>query len=420
MTAVKKIIAKTIAMVLMAACITVLFVSMALARRDQVIYPSNVAVGSISIANLNREEARARLQADMGSKWGNTLQLKIDKSTAIYSIPLSELKINYNIDSSLKKTDQHINQPSQLGSLINHTLVRGKKVNVNPVLDIKDRSLIYSKLVDIKEKLDIPATNARVKYDQGYLEYIEHKDGMAVDLDASLKMIETALDKGSLEPINLVTKKLYPQVRIEDIKSITDLIGVSMISMPSGQNTDMLTRIQASLNGTIVMPGDQFSWQAAVEKKLSQAEISQPNYQQTLPEITDLMVKACRSAHLNTICTESGKLSFSNNLGKPIMLSLVIEGNDLAVKIFGCQTETGKEISLIKEQTVISPEVEVQVDNNLKAGERNVIAGHEGKIVRTYRVVKINGVKTDKKLLSEEVFPASNTIMKVPPGTVIK
>ncbi len=421
MTAVNKIILKIISLVLLAACLTVLFVSMALAKRDQVIYPSNVAVGGISIANLNHEEARARLQANMGNKWKNTLQLKIDKNNAVYAIPLSELKIYYNLDSSLNKTNQRINQPSSIGAALYHSIIRGAAVNVVPILDVKDKNLLYKKIAEIKLNLDKPATNARVLYNNGYMEYVEHKNGFSVDLDASFKLVEKALGKGSLGPITLVTKDLYPQVKIDDIKNITDLIGVSVISLEPGQREDELsTKLIANLNGFIVMPGDQFSLQTAVDRQLSKAEKSQPSFQLIRRKLSEVLMSACRATNLNITCYEPGELIFANNLGKPIMLSLSIEGNDLAVKIFGCQTEAGKEISLIKEQTAISPEIEIQVDNKLKPGARNVIVGHEGKIVRTYRLVKINGKQTEKKLLAEEVFPASNTITKVTPDVSIK
>lgn len=417
MTAVNKFIVKIISLTLLAAFITVVFVSMALARRDQVIYPSNVNVGGISVANLNHEQAQARLLAEMAGKWPDTLQLKIDKNNAIYSLPLSELKINYNLDSSLKKTNQSLNQ----SSLLQHTILRGAVNNIAPVLNIEDKSLLYKRLAEMKKNLDKPATNARILYKQGCLEYVEHRNGYAVDLDASYKLVENELDKGSLGPITLVTKNLYPKVKIEDIKMITDLIGVAMIDLQPGTSHNEITmQLLTSLDGFIVMPGDQFSMHADVEEQLSDYQKSQSEYKQTLHMFTEALLCACRSAHLNIGCTDPGKLVFSNNLGKPLMLSVAVEDNKLAVKIFGCQTEAGKEISLIKEQTVISPEVEVQVDNKLKSGERKVIEGQEGKTVRTYRLVKINGEKIEKKLLSEEVFPPRNTIMKVPPDTVVK
>lgn len=417
MTTINKIIAKVISLVVLAACITILFTSISLARRDEAIYPSNTEVGGIAIANLNHTQAYEKLKAEMGRKWGNKLQLKIDNN-AIYAIPLSELKITYNLEESLEKADQNINRSSALS--LNHSLIRGSKMNIAPVIKIADESLLYNKLAELKKKLDIPATDARVLYTQGYLEYVEHKNGKAIDLEVSLVNIKAALAKGSLGPVHLVTKNLYPQVRIEDIKSITDLIGVNIISLPAGQNEAGLKDLLACLNGTIVMPDGQFSWQKIISKKADQAELNQTSAAQYLPIVTEGIVNTCRSAQLQMISSEPGGLIFVNSLGKPIMLSLLLQENSLEIKIFGCQTEAGKEISLIKEQSIISPEDTVEVDPTLKSGEKNVIAGQAGRIVRTYRIVKINGTRTEKKLLSEEVIPPVNTIIRVSPDTIMK
>lgn len=411
MTAVNRTIFKAISLVLLAAFITVFAVSMALANRDADIYPSNTAVGGISVANLNHEEARAKLDADIAENWGSTLQLKIDDSNAVYTIPLAELKITHDIDASLKKANQIINQNTGLASSLQHALIRGTDLNIAPVLMMNDKRLLYNRLAELKKKLDKPAADARVLYTQGYLEYVEHKNGYTIDLGASLGRIESEIQKGRLGPITLVTKNLYPKVKIEDIKSITDLIGVSVTSLLPAQKAE-LNGLQAALNGTVVMPGDQFSWQKAAGETY--------NNLASLPLATEVMVNACRSAQLNISNADPGQFTFSNDLGKPVMVSMVMEQNDLVVKIFGCQTDAAKEISLIKEQSVISPEVTVEVDKKLKTGQREVIPGYDGKIIRTYRVVKINGVKTEKNLLSEEVVPPVDTIMKVSPDTVIK
>lgn len=411
MTAVNKTIFKAISLALLAAFITVFTVSMALANRDEEIYPSNTVIGGIAVANLNHQQARAKLQTEMGKNWGNALQLKIDNSKAVYTIPLTELKITYDIDASLQKADQLINHSSGLTSSLRHTLIRGTELTIAPVMVINDKGLLYNRLAELKKKLDKPAADARVLYTQGYLEYVEHKNGYTVDLDASLARIESELKKGRTGPLRLVTKTLYPKVKIEDIKSITELIGVSMTSLQPGQTAE-ISKLQAAMNGTIVMPGDQFDWQKAAGGAF--------NNLASLPLFTEVMVNACRSAQLSINCADSGQVAFTNNLGKPIMLSISLEQSDLVVKVFGCQTNAAKEISLIREQSTISPEIKVEVDNSFKTGQREVIPGSDGKIIRTYREVKINGVKTEKNLLSEEVIPPVDTVMKVSPDTVIK
>ncbi len=421
MTGGKKIIIKVISLGILAACLTIALVSVALARRDEAIYPSNVAVGGISISNLNQQNAGEKLKAEMGKEWDNKLRLKIVKHSDVVSIPLTELGIEYNLDASLHKVDEYLNNASPLGWNLQHAVIRGEAINVAPVLDIKNKNLLNSKILEIKNKLDKPATDARVIYTKGYLEYLVHDNGYTVDLEASLETIRKSLARGSLGPVSLVVKDLYPKVKAEDIKSIDSLIGVSVTDLDAWQiNDPVLKQILSKINGTIVMPGDGFSINSAVNQLTPPNQESSARLQQIIQKLSNTMENAGQSAHLSMTATDSGKVQLINNLGNPLMLHLAVEDNKLLVKIFGCQTDKGKEILLIKEQTLISPEIEVKVDRKLKPGDKIVTQGKEGKKVSTYRVVKIKGEEIEKRLLSEEIIPARNTIMIVAPGTTVK
>jgi vancomycin resistance protein YoaR len=59
----------------------------------------------------------------------------------------------------------------------------------------KETDLIYSKLLELKKGVDKPATDARVIYDKGYLEYIVHENGTTLDVMATMKKIGQALRK---------------------------------------------------------------------------------------------------------------------------------------------------------------------------------------------------------------------------------
>ncbi len=421
MTGVNRFILKVISLLLLAVCLSVVLVSMALAKRDEAIYPSNVAVGGISIANLNHEYARERLANEMGEKWEHSLKLKIDKNDALVSIPISDLGIEYNLDASLQKVDDYLAQPAQLGSPLQHAVIRGETIDIPPVLDIKDINLINNKLLEIKKNLDKPATDARVLYTKGYLEYLVHANGFTVDLEASRQVILKAISQGSLGPVSLVVKDLYPKVKAEDIKNINSLIGVSVSGLEASQIGDPIAKhLLLKINGTIVMPGDEFSINTAINEALPADKEVATRYQQMLLKVSNTMANACQSARLSIGSADPGNFKFSNNLANPIMIYIAIEDDKMLVKIFGCQTDKNKEIVLIKEQTVISPEIEVKIDRKLKPGDKNVIEGQAGKKISTYRIVKVNGEETEKKLLSEEIIPAKNTVMQVAPGTGIK
>lgn len=417
MTDVNKIIFKVISLGLLAACLSIMLVSIALAQRDEAIYPSNVAVGGISIANLSQNEAQAKLKADLGEKWNNKLKIIIDKNHSSVSIPIKELGITYNVDASLAKVNAYLNT----GSFLKHAVLRGEAINIAPVMDIKDKNLFNHKLVEIMKKVDKPAIDARVLYTKGYLEYVVHADGYIVKQDTSLDHIIDAINDGSLGPVALDLQDVYPKVKAEDIKNIKSLIGVSTSNLEPWQNSDpAFASLISRINGTVVMSGDEFSLNSALNQPTSMDQEAAARYQQMVLKISNTLINACQSAHLSMVSTAPGKAQFVNNSGNPLMIYIAIEDNKLLVKIFGCQTDKGKEIVLIKEQTVISPGIEVKVDRKLKPGDKIINQGQEGKKISTYRVVKINGEETERKLLSEEIIPPRNTVMTVAPGTTVK
>lgn len=280
-----------------------------------------------------------------------------------------------------------------------------------------EKDILNSKLLEAKKKLDKPAIDARVLYKNGLMEYINHENGFALDSSATIKEISKALAEGSLGPVSVVVTELSPNVKIEDIKTVKELIGIYINPLDRNLTVE-LSSVISLLNGCIVMPGATFS----MVKTLHQKVIQTP----AINSLAQAIYQACVDAHIEVVerpaRTEAFKdVKFMNNLGNPVLLYLAMEENQLLVKIFGCQTETGREISLSREQTVLTPELVEKVSPGLKPQERIVQQeGKNGMQLRTYRLVKVNGREVAKDLLAEENYPPLNTIILTAPGNIIK
>jgi len=420
MTDEKRIIAKVISLILAATIITIVLSSLALAARDDKIYPSNVAVGGVSVANFSRQQAMQALENSATNQWEQNLRLQVKSSGEIISILLKEVGIYYDLDTTMQNLDQLVaGNSSESESFWRHAVVRGKAIDLRPVFYMDNKDLLYAKLQEIKNKLYQPAVNARVLYKDGYLEYITHKKGSTLDIDNTIAEIDGALAQGYSGPIELAFADLSPSVKTEDIKTVTDLIGVYIVPLDSKSAVkNNLAALISSLNGTIVMPGDSFSLERILGNKI---EISVG-----LKQIAAAIYQASMNAHLPVIeqPIRGGALKdikLTNNLNNPILLYLGIDDNKLVIKIFGCQSETSREISLSREQTELAPEVIVQISPELKSQERIVKQeGKNGIRIRTYRVEKENGREVAKELLTEETIPPVNTIIITAPGSTIK
>lgn len=406
----KKFLARIVLLMAVAVILTLCLVSLALAKRDAVIYPSNILVGGVSLAGLGHDEAadllvQQLLVQQLPANYGTQLLLQLPSRQVF--IPFSQVSITYDIPGTLAQINGSLNQKGF--GVFKHCIARGNTINIAPKINW-DRSLMEEKLAELKKEFDQPAVNARILYSNDYLEYIGHKTGYAIDIYASLKKINHSLQKGSLGPVSLITTEIHPRVKLEDIKEVKDMLGISMsrINLPIAD----LEPLVHDLNGFIIMPADIFSLNQIISVKSIIFTDS------SLTLVNDTLHRALTQAGLKYVDQQAG---FINNLQHPVLITALIDGNNLIIKIFGCQTEEGKEILFITEKKEIPPQMQVKVDKKLSPQQRIVIQeGKSGYINRSYRVVRIKGKETEKTLLSEELTPGLDTIITVGPGTIKK
>ena len=401
----KKYMARIILLMAIAVILSLWLASLALAKRDAVIYPSNISVGGVSLAGLDHDEATALLAQRLPTSHGRQLLLQLT-SRQLY-IPFDQVGIAYDIPATLNQIEDSWHQKGM--GVFKHSIARGNTIGIAPEINW-NRTLMEEKLAELKKDYDQPAVNARILYSNDYLEYIGHKTGYAIDIYASLKEIDNSLQEGSLGPVSLIISEIHPRVKIEDIKEVKDMLGISMsrINLPIA-DLEPVVRI---LNGFIIMPADSFS----LSQIINPQSIIFAN--SSLILVNDTLSRALSQAGLEQPIQQPG---FTNNLQHPVLITALIDGNNLIIKIYGCQTEEGKEILFVSEKKEIPPQMQVRVMKKLSPQERLVIQeGQNGYINRSYRVVKINGKETEKTLLSEQVTPGRDTIIAVGPGTIKK
>ena len=73
----KKYMARIILLMAIAVILSLWLASLALAKRDAVIYPSNISVGGVSLAGLDHDEATALLAQRLPTSHGRQLLLQL-------------------------------------------------------------------------------------------------------------------------------------------------------------------------------------------------------------------------------------------------------------------------------------------------------------------------------------------------------
>lgn len=401
----RKYVARIVLLLVAAVMLTLFLASVALAKRDASVYPSNISVGGVELAGLDRETAGRILTDQLPKNYGG--QLLLQTPSRSLSIPISLVGIAYDIPATLAKIDVTL-QPEGIAGVFAHSISRGSIQDIAPEM-LWNTTLLQEQLSTIKRAYDQPAADARILYSNDYLDYISHKNGYSIDVAASLDSICAALAKGSLGLVPITVKETHPHVRLEDIKEVKDILGVSgSIIDESSPEFGPLLEI---CNGLVVMPGDSLS----INKIISTRQIKLSD--SALTVLYDNLNRSCSQAGLKV--QDSGNIK--NELQHPVLIASAIEGSSFVIKIFGCQTEAGKEIKFTTEKKELAPVVKMKVNGKLSPQQRVILQeGRSGYVNRCFRIVEINGKQVEKTLLSEEFTPGQDTIIAVGPGAIKK
>jgi hypothetical protein len=401
----RKYVVRIVLLLVAAVMLTLFLASVALAKRDASVYPSNISVGGVELDGLDRETAGRILTDQLPENYGRELLLQTPSRSV--SIPISLAGIDYDIPATLAKIDETL-QPEGLAGVFTHSISRGSIQDIVPEM-VWNTTLLQQQLSAIKRDYDQPAVDARILYSNDYLDYISHKKGYSIDVAASLDSICAALAKGSLGPVPLIVQETHPHVRLEDIKEVKDILGVSASIID--ESSPEFSSLLEICNGLIVMPRDSLSINKII--KIKQIKLSDS----ALTVLYNNLDRACSEAGLNI----QDRGTIKNELQHPVLIASAIDGSSFIIKIFGCQTEAGKEIKFLTEKKELPPVVKMKVNNKLSPQQRLIQQeGKSGYINRCYRIVEINGKQVEKTLLSEEFTPGQDTIIAVGPGTIKK
>ena len=203
------------------------------------------------------------------------------------------------------------------------------------------------------------------------------------------------------------------------------------------------------IDGTIVMPGEEFSFNKVVGKRTVQdgyqnapvyengkvvdglaggiCQISTTLYNAALLanlEITDrrnhnfvsTYVEAGRDA---TVVYGSQDLKFKNTRQYPIQINCSVSGGVAYFCIKGIKEETEYDVKILTSVTGTTPfGEEIEEDPSLEPGTKQVVqAGHNGSRVASYRILYLDGNEVSRTLLYNDTYLVMNRIVKVAPGT---
>ena len=281
-------------------------------------------------------------------------------------------------------------------------------------------------------------------YTQNPFTIYPESDGKDFDVENAKNIIQETKEEYVIPLI--ITK---PEKTINDIgtEAFPDKLGTCSTKYVAG-NVNRTTNLKLAvqkINGTVLLPGQEFSYNKVVGERTIQAgykeaatysngkvvdglgggicQISSTLYDAVV--FADLEVTTRRNHQFVTSYLPAGKdatvvwgaqdFKFVNTRDKPIKIQATVSGGVATVSIWGIKEDVEYDISIETRKTAtIAYTTQYIQDPSLPVGKEVVEqAGSNGRKVEAYKVKKLNGQVVSTTLLSKDTYNAMKRIIRV-------
>ena len=273
--------------------------------------------------------------------------------------------------------------------------------------------------------------------------YPEQK-GIDFDVESAKTLIQEPKEQYEIQ-----LKITNPSKTVKEIgtEAFPDLLGVCKTNyVASNKNRTTNLRLAAEkINGTVLLPGEEFSYNGVVGKRTVEAgyknaatysngqvvddigggicQISSTLYDAAVFANMDITVR--RNHQFVTSYLPAGKdatvvwgsqdFKFKNSRKYPVRITATVSGGVATVQIWGVKEDVEYDISIeTKQISTIKYTTQYIEDASLPAGTQKVSqAGANGRKVQAYKVMKLNGQVVSRTLLSTDTYRAMTRIVRV-------
>lgn len=410
---------------------------------------SGISIDGIDVSGMTEEEAQAAVKSRVTSAPEAVLTLKAGSNET--EVQLKELKLQ--TDSISELVEKAMAYGHDGGLFEKYKQIKSLKKGTKEYYGTYsiDRGTARTFLSENAVAEEDRAQEAQIVHKSGKnFEITEGKEGISLDMEASLEAIETYLNtKWDCQDgeVALVTKKESPNVTAADLETIQDTLGTYSTEYSTAlARAENIANGSGKLDGTVLMPGEEIS----VEEKLSPltedngyVEATAYSSGKVVPsvaggicQISSTLYNAVLLAELSVteryphsmtvdyvepsmdaaIAEGTKDFRFKNNLSTPIYIECTTGGGIIRTTIYGKETrDANREVSY--ESEVISttePGIEYVTSSDYTLGSMQTTSyGEEGVTARLWKVVKVDGKQESREEVNSSNYAVSNRTITV-------
>lgn len=439
-----------------AACLGVALIALAvggyaLLPHNDCIAPG-VAVNGTALGGQTRADARAAVASLLARETARTITLSA--ASARREVTLAALGVRADVDDTVNRAFAIGRQGNIVCRLTQALAARRRGMAVAPAFTL-EQDVAKRVLADMAHAIDRPSTNATARWDAGARKVVIDPGitGGKLNLEKSLELLlentvgKLAAGQPVPEELALPYDARQPRITAEMLAPVDTLLA-SFTTSYAGSSRNRASNVEVAaraIDGTILMPGEEFSYNKIVGPRSSEngyrlAPViiggqSQPGIGGGVCQVSTTVYNAALLANLKivkrshhshpvayvpagrdaTVVYGAIDLKFRNTTDAPIVIESQTAGRNLTVRILG---KGPAPVVRIERSGIsrLSGRSIIKKDPKLPAGTRVVEQKGSGGLAVTVTRVVGEGDAAVREVISRDRYIGEPTIVRVGTG----
>lgn len=409
------------------------------------IYPGVQAYG-IDLGGKTKDEAVDILNEQLISLIGNKV--------ITVTVGDNKFELKYSDINPTVSADETIEEALEYGK--DKKLFAKKKIikdsvdfKVNTVLSY-DEEKIKEFATSINEQVKVDAIDAKISISGSNISVTPESIGKHINIDDLCNKIKECVDPDpeKIEAVSIDLEEYSPKITAAELNKIDGIMSSysTTFSTADAGRVENLRVATGYVNGTILMPGDEFSYNNTIGETTPERGYKEantyvgskivPGYGGGVCQVSSTLYTAVMQANIRsterrnhsmtvgyaspgldaTVAAGYIDYKFVNTYDFPVYIQGYLSGNRVVFNIYGNKEAMGgKTYEMVNEivETYNYKTEEVQ-DPTLEEGKRVVTSsGANGCKAKGYLITYENGVQVNKELISTDVYSTRNQVVNV-------
>ena len=432
---------------LLAICLLAMTSSMTVCAAGETIL-KGVSIDKLDVSGMTREEALVALESYEKNLGGQSIKLGIGDN--VVEAKLSDLGVTFDNEDLV---DEAIGV-GHAGNIVKRYKDQKDLQHSGKTFPLSwqtNEDTVRTYVENNCTKYDKKAQNASLTRENGAFNFVAGTEGLELNVDSAVRTISDYLENSwtsdNTEVLNLETQVTEPEGSAEELENIKDLLGSFTTSFStSGSNRCKNVSSGAShINGTVLYPGEEFSAYETVSPFTEAngyamagsylngevvdsmgggiCQVSTTLYNAVLRAELNVTERSPHSMTVHYVdLSEDAAIAgtykdfkFVNSTEYPIYIEgYTTSDKKITFNIYGKETrDKNRTISFESQMVSETPATTIlQEDAGQGIGYKAVSSkGSSGYVAELYKIVKVNGVETDRIKVNKSTYKGTNRVV---------